>query len=272
MAFDGNGNFIRSYSWVSDATNNINISAPEMDTEDNGFATGLTLCVTRDGQGKMAADFLPSLASTYNVGTVSVPWLAGNFGSLNVANVASIGTGVVGAPTGGNKGAGTLNAIGVYAQGGVVSLFSASVVQSSTTTHGVAPATNDAVFTVALPAAGTYQFRLDAAVSGIGLGGGNATYNINYSAGFSSGEFAGLGIFAGTSNTNSGFSISTTAAGSTTNVAGGNPGPSGSTGGGSIIGTITTTAAGTLSLGWFGTGGANGTSVGPGVFTVNRVA
>lgn len=241
MPFDGSGNFIRLYSWVSDATNNINISAPEMDGEDNGIAAGLTLCVTRDGQGKMAADFLPSLANTYNVGTVAVPWLSGNFGSLNVG-------------------------------GGVVSLFSAIVVQSSSTTHGVAPATNDAVFTVALPVAGTYQFRLDATVRGIGIGGGNATYNINYSAGFSSGEFSGLGIFAGTSNTNSGFSISTTAAGSTTNVAGGNPGPSGSTGGGSIIGTITTTAAGTLSLGWFGVGGANGTSVGPGVFTVNRVA
>lgn len=82
--FDGSGNYVRYYSWVSDAANNINISAPEMDTEDNGFASGLTLCVTRDGQGKMTADFLPSLASTYNNGSAAFPWLSGNFGSLTV--------------------------------------------------------------------------------------------------------------------------------------------------------------------------------------------
>lgn len=85
MAFDGSGNFLRIHNWQQDAANSIDISAPEMDGEDNGFAAGLTLCVTRDGQGKMAADFLPSAASTYNCGSASFPWLAGNFGSLNVA-------------------------------------------------------------------------------------------------------------------------------------------------------------------------------------------
>lgn len=85
MAFDGSGNFLRIHNWQQDAANGIDISAPEMDGEDNGFAAGLTLAVTRDGQGKMAADLLPSAASTYNCGSASFPWLAGNFGSLNVA-------------------------------------------------------------------------------------------------------------------------------------------------------------------------------------------
>lgn len=84
MAFDGSGNFLRIHNWQQDAANSIDISAPEMDGEDNGFAAGLTLCVTRDGQGKMAADFLPGTASAYNCGSAGLPWLSGNFGSLNV--------------------------------------------------------------------------------------------------------------------------------------------------------------------------------------------
>lgn len=75
-AFDGNGNFVRSYSWVQDASNNINITASRVDTEDNGYATGLSLCVTRDGQGKMAADFLPATTASYNLGTGTKQWLA----------------------------------------------------------------------------------------------------------------------------------------------------------------------------------------------------
>lgn len=85
MAFDGSGNFNRIHNWQQDAANNIDISAPEMDGEDNGFAAGLTLCVTRDGQGKMAADFLPSTASAYNLGSAGFPWNAANVASLNVA-------------------------------------------------------------------------------------------------------------------------------------------------------------------------------------------
>jgi len=75
MAFDGNGNFVRSYSWVQDANNNIDITASRVDTEDNGFATGLSLCVTRDGQGKMTSDFLPNSSGAYNLGTAIRSWL-----------------------------------------------------------------------------------------------------------------------------------------------------------------------------------------------------
>lgn len=88
-AFNGSGVFVRSYSWTSDAANNIDITASRMDTEDTGFASGLTLCVTRDGQGQMAADFLPSVASTYNLGNGSFPWNNLTLGGGVTAGAAS---------------------------------------------------------------------------------------------------------------------------------------------------------------------------------------
>lgn len=77
-AFDGNGTFVRSYSWAQDAANNINITASRVDTEDNGYAAGLTLAVTRDGQGKMTTDFLPNTDNTLNLGTAIKRWASLN--------------------------------------------------------------------------------------------------------------------------------------------------------------------------------------------------
>lgn len=54
--FDGAGTFVRTYNWTSDASNAIPILASRMDTEDNGFAAGLSNCITRDGQGKPSSD------------------------------------------------------------------------------------------------------------------------------------------------------------------------------------------------------------------------
>lgn len=78
MAYDGNGNFVRLHNWTSDAANGVNINAGEMDGEDNGFAAGLSVAVTRDGQGKMTADFLPATDNTYNLGTGARRWLTIN--------------------------------------------------------------------------------------------------------------------------------------------------------------------------------------------------
>lgn len=55
MAFNGSGVFNRIYSWVSDAANNIPITASRMDTEDSGFAAGLSNCITKDGQQVITA-------------------------------------------------------------------------------------------------------------------------------------------------------------------------------------------------------------------------
>ncbi|OSM06981.1 hypothetical protein [Magnetofaba australis] len=50
MAFNGSGLFNRLYSWTQDAANNVKISASRMDAEMDGFATGLTSCITKNGE------------------------------------------------------------------------------------------------------------------------------------------------------------------------------------------------------------------------------
>lgn len=50
MPFNGSGTFQRVYDWTTDQANGVNIEATRMDTEDDGFATGLSTCVTKDGQ------------------------------------------------------------------------------------------------------------------------------------------------------------------------------------------------------------------------------
>src|SRR5436190_8699438 len=50
MAFDGYGTFLRLRSWVVDATNSVKIRADFHDSEDDGFAAGLSQCITKDGQ------------------------------------------------------------------------------------------------------------------------------------------------------------------------------------------------------------------------------
>ena len=50
MPFNGSGVFQRVRNWVADATAGIKIRADYHDNEDDGFAAGLTNCITRDGQ------------------------------------------------------------------------------------------------------------------------------------------------------------------------------------------------------------------------------
>lgn len=50
------GVFTRSYNWTQDANNNINILPDRMDTEDNGFASGLSLCILKDGTQTLTAN------------------------------------------------------------------------------------------------------------------------------------------------------------------------------------------------------------------------
>jgi hypothetical protein len=50
MPFNGSGVFQRVRNWVADTTAGIKIRADYHDSEDDGFAAGLTNCITRDGQ------------------------------------------------------------------------------------------------------------------------------------------------------------------------------------------------------------------------------
>lgn len=56
MAFNGSGVYVRLYSWQTDANSGIKILASRMDAETDGIATGLTTCVTRDGQSPATAN------------------------------------------------------------------------------------------------------------------------------------------------------------------------------------------------------------------------
>ena len=50
MPFNGSGVFQRVRNWVADAAGGVKIRADFHDNEDDGFATGLTNCITKDGQ------------------------------------------------------------------------------------------------------------------------------------------------------------------------------------------------------------------------------
>jgi len=55
-SFNGTGTFVRTYDWTTDEGNGVNIEASRMDTEDDGFATGLSNCITKDGQTTITAN------------------------------------------------------------------------------------------------------------------------------------------------------------------------------------------------------------------------
>ena len=85
MPFNGAGLFQRVYNWVQDHANGVNITASRMDTDSDGFAAGLSNCVTRDGQGRMSADFLPASDLGANLGSGSLRW-----GGINGKPITSI--------------------------------------------------------------------------------------------------------------------------------------------------------------------------------------
>lgn len=86
MPFNGSGTFVRAFNWVTDKINGVNITASRMDGDSDGFAAAFTNCVTRDGQGKMAADLLPVTNATYNVGITSARWQNAFFNGVVTAN------------------------------------------------------------------------------------------------------------------------------------------------------------------------------------------
>jgi hypothetical protein len=56
MPFNGAGTFTRNYSWVADAAAGIDVDATRMDADTNDIASGLSDCVTRDGQSVPTAN------------------------------------------------------------------------------------------------------------------------------------------------------------------------------------------------------------------------
>lgn len=56
MAFNGAGMFVRLYNWVTDRNGGVKIQAERVDAEMDGFAVGLSNCITKDGQTELTAD------------------------------------------------------------------------------------------------------------------------------------------------------------------------------------------------------------------------
>jgi len=72
MAFNGIGVFTRLYNWANDAAASIKIRADRFDADMDGFATGLSTCMTKDGQ--------------------QLPTAAQNFNGQNLTNVGAFGS------------------------------------------------------------------------------------------------------------------------------------------------------------------------------------
>jgi len=93
LPYNGAGVFVRLYSWITDRNNGVKIRADRMDNEMNGFATGLSNCITRDGQTTVTANISLSGNKLTNIGAATaggdaVSQSAGDarYGQLAVAN------------------------------------------------------------------------------------------------------------------------------------------------------------------------------------------
>jgi len=78
MAWDGNGNFQRTYTavgWVTDRDAATKILATRHDTNDNDIATGIAACLTKNGESKPSADFKPGTDAAYAFGSSVLRWL-----------------------------------------------------------------------------------------------------------------------------------------------------------------------------------------------------
>lgn len=71
MSYNGAGVFNRLYSWAADAAAALNISSTRLDAEMDGMATGLSNCVTKDGQTTVTANLPMATFRHTNVGNAA---------------------------------------------------------------------------------------------------------------------------------------------------------------------------------------------------------
>ena len=124
LPYNGSGTFNRLYSWVVDAANNVNISSSRTDAEMNGFAAGLTNCITRDGQSPPSADIPWGAKRLTNLGaattgtdalnrdTADARYILASITSLTLSGLLTAGSLTVGGTVNlsGTTNVGTLNA------------------------------------------------------------------------------------------------------------------------------------------------------------------
>lgn len=81
--YNGSGTYVRGYNWVNDAAAAIPITASRVDADMADVVSGFNLAVTRDGQGKITANFPMNNYSLIglNLGTSGSPSVSFNGGS-----------------------------------------------------------------------------------------------------------------------------------------------------------------------------------------------
>lgn len=97
MPYNGSGTFVRLNNWTNDANSNLPISATKFDNEDTDFASGLSLCLTRDGQGAPTTALTWTQPLTLNRTTDGSIFTVGRTGGSNNPSLqASVtdGTGI----------------------------------------------------------------------------------------------------------------------------------------------------------------------------------
>lgn len=81
--YDGSGNYVRRYSWSTDQSNGLPISATKFDNDGNDVASGFDLCLTRDNQGKPSAPLIWAQSLTLNQSADGTCWAFGRTGGTN---------------------------------------------------------------------------------------------------------------------------------------------------------------------------------------------
>jgi hypothetical protein len=101
MAYNGSGTFSRLYNWVVDRDASVPITASRVDAEMDGFATGLTTAITKDGQTTTSARIPFAVGVGMSDGTVGTPAI--NFTADTDSGVYRIGANNIGVAVNGAK-------------------------------------------------------------------------------------------------------------------------------------------------------------------------
>lgn len=90
MPYNGSGTFTRPYNWQQDAANGIPITASRMDGDSDGFATGLSTCITKNGQTTVTANIPFNNNRLLEVADPTAATDAANFQTLTVNEGVSV--------------------------------------------------------------------------------------------------------------------------------------------------------------------------------------
>jgi hypothetical protein len=127
MAFNGSGVFNRIHNWVTDKGNLVKITASRQDTEDDGFATGLSNTICRDGQSTTTAAIPFAAGVKLSDGLVGTPSLT--FTTDTDTGLYAVGANELGLTVGGAKtwgfGTATASAAGSLVVGGTLRVVGA---------------------------------------------------------------------------------------------------------------------------------------------------